>query len=68
MQPLVDDLLKLWEGVQVEICGTTTTIRAVLSCISCDIPAIRKTSGFVGHNALHGCTRCLTCYHLWRQT
>ena len=62
MQPLVDDLLKLWEGVQVEICGTTTTIRAVLSCISCDIPAIRKTSGFVGHNALHGCTRCLKSF------
>lgn len=40
------------EGVQVNI-------RVALSCIACDIPASRKVSGFVGHNASLACNKCL---------
>ena len=35
------------------------TIRVCLICVSCDIPAIRKVRGFVGHQARIGCSKCL---------
>ena len=60
--PLVDDLLELYDGASISnpnsIFGSTT-IRAVLSCIVCDIPATRKVCGFLGKNALKGCSKCL---------
>lgn len=34
-------------------------IHIALSCIACDIPASRKVSGFVGHNASLACNKCL---------
>ena len=49
LKPLVDELQELWQGV----------IRAALICTACDIPASRKVSGFVGHNAHRACSRCL---------
>lgn len=42
---MVDDLLKLWRGVEVQTAGavfSTKTIRTALGYISCDIPATRK--------------------------
>jgi hypothetical protein len=30
-----------------------------LLCAGCDIPAARKTCGFVGHSARLGCSKCL---------
>ncbi len=39
--------------------GTQVLVRAALICVSCDIPASRKVSGFVGHNAYRACSRCL---------
>ena len=36
-----------------------TTIRAVLSCIVCDLPAVRKVCGFLSFNARYGCSKCL---------
>ena len=59
LQPIVSDLLALWQGVVVDINGKSRTIRAAVSCIACDVPAARKVGGFVGHNAKHGCSRCL---------
>lgn len=60
--PLVDDLLKLYSGVTLpnphSIFGSTN-IRAVLSCIVCDLPATRKVCGFLGQNATKGCSKCL---------
>ena len=64
LQPLVDDLKKLFDGVEVEINGEREKIYAVLTCISCDQPASRKVTGFVGHNTLHGCPRCLKSFPL----
>ncbi len=34
-------------------------VRLALSCVTCDIPASRKVSGFLGHNAILGCSRFL---------
>lgn len=34
-------------------------VRAALLCVACDIPAARKVCGFVGHQALRGCSKCL---------
>ena len=59
LEPVVDDLLKLWEGVQIATAKGNQMVRAVLLCNSSDIPARRKVGGFVGHAALTGCSRCL---------
>ena len=39
--------------------NTLVVVRAALICTACDIPVSRKVSGFLGHNALRGCLRCL---------
>lgn len=39
--------------------GVPAFVRAALTCTCCDIPAGRNVSGFVGHNAHYGCSRCL---------
>ena len=35
-------------------------VRAALLCSGCDIPAARKTCGFVGHAARMSCSKCLS--------
>ena len=63
LQPLVDDLKKLWKGVQmITYCGVPVLVRAALLFVGCDIPAARKVSGFVGHRATMGCSRCLSSF------
>lgn len=42
--------------------GFKTIVRAALICTSCDIPATRKVSGFVGQNAYRACSRCLKAF------
>ena len=37
-------------------------LRAALVCVACDIPASRKVSGFVGHNAFLACSKCLKTF------
>ena len=52
LEPLVDDLLLLWNGVIMNtLDGLPAIVRAALLCVACDIPASRKTSGFVGHTS-----------------
>ena len=58
LEPLINDLKRLWEGVTVTINGKPVTIRAALSCLACDVPAARKVGGFIGHNGKRGCTKC----------
>ena len=36
----------------------TFTFHCALLCISCDNPAARKVSGFLGHASKHACPRC----------
>ena len=48
LQPLVDDLLQLWSGVEMKTYNNIPVIvRAALLCVGCDIPAARKVSGFL---------------------
>ena len=63
LQPLIDQLKMLWKGVEM----LTPTygpiiVHAALLCIGCDIPATRKVSGFLGHRATLGCSRCLMSF------
>lgn len=58
LNPLVDELLQLWEGVHVST-SNTFTLRAALLCFISDIPATRKVCGFPGFRARLGCSKCL---------
>ena len=63
LEPLVDELKQLWDGVIMQsITNTPVIVRAALICTACDIPASRKVSGFVGHNAFRACSRCLKSF------
>eukprot|EP00731_Ephydatia_muelleri_P023482 Em0015g1065a len=55
LKPIVDDLISLWNGVPLHPAGTV--IRAALLGVSCDMPALRKVSQFLGHKADLGCSR-----------
>jgi len=60
LSPLVSDLLDLWKGVQLKQPGTdiTAIFRCVLLGVACDLPAARKTCGFLSYFANLGCSRC----------
>ena len=60
LSPLVSDLKKLWAGVEVDLPGMTikTTIKCALLGVACDLPAARKTGGFLSYTANLGCSRC----------
>ena len=62
LNPLIDDLKQLWLGVNIRINGQSKTIRAALSCLTCDVPAARKVGGFVGHRGKRGCSRCFKLF------
>lgn len=62
LKPLVADLNKLFHGVEVNNPNSLfgkTTIRAVISCVVCDLPAVRKICVFLSYNAGFGCSKCL---------
>lgn len=60
LEPLVDELKEFWSGVDLVLpSGNSVTVRVCLVCVTCDIPAIRKVCGFVGHQAKLGCSKCL---------
>lgn len=62
---MVDELLHLWQGVDmVNSKNITLTVRAALLCVGCDIPAARKTCGFLGQKSL---VMCLTTVTLMKQ-
>ena len=54
LKPLVDDLNELWSGVLLD----GNMMLAALIAVSCDLPAARKVSQFLGHKANKGCSRC----------
>ncbi len=44
--------MTLWHGVVMKTADEQqVVVRAALLCAACDIPAARKTCGFVGHGA-----------------
>ena len=53
LKPLVDDLIKLYHGIKLENSNSIfkeSTIRAILSCIICDMPATRNVCGFLSYH------------------
>ena len=61
LQPMVQELKELWRGVTLPCPNSPfkhAFIRAALICCTCDVPATRKSCGFVGHNAKLGCSKC----------
>ena len=58
LSPLVDELNKLWEGVQMKLSNGEKIVRAALLCTGCDIPAGNKVCGFKGFGTSRGCNRC----------
>lgn len=60
LRPLVGELLDFWNGVSMDVYGEASVqkVRCALICVACDMPASRKTCGFLGHAARLGCTRC----------
>ena len=63
LEPLVEELLELWDGVIMETAqNVEVLVRAALICVACDIPAARKVCGFVGHGAYRGCSKCLLTF------
>ena len=51
LEQLVEELLKLWKGIEMITTEGTQTVHAILLCNSSDIPATRKWGGVVGHGA-----------------
>ena len=63
LAPLVQELKQLWTGmVMKSASGGSVLVHAALICTACDIPASRKVSGFVSHNAYRACSRCLKSF------
>ena len=63
LEPLISDLLELWSGIELNVrsFNCKMKIRCALVCVACDLPAGRKTCGFLSYNARFGCSRC------WKQ-
>ena len=61
LEPLVLDFQKLWEDVKLDEAGSTykTIFKCALLGVACDLPAARKTCGFLSYTANLGCSRCL---------
>lgn len=62
LRPVVDALLRLWStGLFLERTHTRRfgrLVRGALIPVVCDLPALRKVAGFVGHSAKLFCSFC----------
>ena len=63
LKPIVKELQALWkkDGVQIRTANHPkgVFVKGALLCVSCDVPACRKTCGFMGHAARQGCSKCM---------
>ena len=63
--PLVKDMQKLYDGVNFPNSSSLTgftTIRCVLGCVVCDLPATRKVCGFANFNGNRGCSKYMKTF------
>jgi len=59
LNPLVEELCGLWEGLQVELpTFPTYQVRTALIALTSDLPAARKVAGFGSHSATYPCSHC----------
>lgn len=59
IDPLVDDLLELWQGKNfVDTTGKEVQNKSLLLCISSDLPASRKITQFKSHKCVKSCDKC----------
>ncbi|OAD70082.1 hypothetical protein PHYBLDRAFT_71521 [Phycomyces blakesleeanus NRRL 1555(-)] len=58
--PLVAELNQLYSGVAIPTneCSSGTLVRAAILLVACDIPAARKTCGFISHASTNACHVC----------
>lgn len=69
LSPMVDDICKLYDGhvfCNPRSLTNVTTMRAMLACITCDLPATRKVCGFSNFNATLGCSKCLKKFPVYQ--
>lgn len=59
LTPFVNEMNELYAFKNPSAFLSVSTIRAVISCVMCDLPATRKVCGFSSYNALQGCSKCL---------
>ena len=59
LDPIVSDLNKLFNGVMMKNPTSLSTVRAVLSCCVCDMPATPKLCGFLSFHAKMGCSKSM---------
>ena len=57
LKPLVDELQDFWAGVKLTVCTESSKNRegCYILYVTCDMPAGRKTCGFLSHTATLGC-------------
>ena len=58
INPLVEELLELWSGIEMDTTAGRKLVRCAVICASCDIPAGRKLCSFLGHTPRYSCTKC----------
>ena len=58
LRPLVEELLELWDGVEMVVEGHNKIVRCAILCIACDIPAGRKLCGLPWYTSHYACSRC----------
>ena len=63
LKPLVQELKLFWNGQYMKLAMQSgiqeKMVKCALLCISCDLPAVRKTCGFLSHSAALGCSKCM---------
>ena len=62
LSPLCDELLLLWDGIELQVSDSQQLVCAALLAVSCDLPAGRKVCGFLSHAANLGCSRCYATF------
>lgn len=66
LAPLVLELQDAYKGLiittSVDSVERRVCIRAVIGCVTCDIPASRKLCGFLSHGANMGCNKCTKAF------